>query len=274
MEAENFTILCVDDEPSILNALNRLLRKEKYKLLFANSGQEGLEILKENQVQMVISDQRMPGMSGTDFLSIVKDTYSDVVRVILTGYSDIDSITESINKGNIYKFFLKPWNDLELKSEIRQILDQQALMKTNQKLNHAMLEKNDQIKDIEEKLELLVNTRTHGLEIKNHMLELSHAILDELPICVVGIDIEGVIAIANKAALKTFKRQGLEIGRPFGEFFSENMVNQVRGVFQKGETVRIALQDMDGPEKEAAVIPLSGSFKGKGVIMTLNNDGS
>jgi CheY-like chemotaxis protein len=270
MEAKNFTILCVDDETSILNALNRLLRKEKYNLLFANSGKEGLEILKANQVQMVISDQRMPEMSGTDFLAIVKDTYPDVRRVILTGYSDIDSITESINKGNIYKFFFKPWDDLQLKSEIRQILDQHPLMQDHHQSEHAIAEQNAHVNGFEEKLEQMANTRTHELEIKNHMLELSHAILEALPICVIGIDIEGVIAMANKAALDTFSHQGVEIGRPFGDFFPEDVVTQVHGVFENGKIVRIPIQDTAGPDAQACLMPLSGSFKGKGVIMTWN----
>ena len=270
MEAKNFTILCVDDEPSILNALNRLLRKEKYNLLFANSGKEGLETLKEHKVQMVISDQRMPGMSGTDFLAIVKDTYPQVLRVILTGYSDIDSITESINKGNIYKFFFKPWNDLRLKSEIRQILDQQSLIQTNKKLDQTILDQNDQLKGIEEKLEQMVSVRTHELEIKNHMLELSHAILEELPICVIGIDIEGVIATANKKALDTFSHLGMVIGRPFGDFFSQELVNQVHRVFRTGESVQIHLQEADGLDVHAALMPLSGSFNGKGIVLTMN----
>lgn len=269
MEAKNFKILCVDDEQSILNALNRLLRKEKYDLLFANSGKEGLEILKEHQVQMVISDQRMPEMSGTDFLAIVKDTYPDVLRVILTGYSDIDSITESINKGNIYKFFFKPWNDLRLKTEIRQILDQHSLKQTNKQLDETIVKQNDQLKDVEENLEQMVKTRTHELEIKNHMLELSHAILEVLPICVIGIDIEGVIATANKMALDMFRQKGMEIGRPFGNYFSQEVVDQVLGVFKTGQQVQVPLQDADGGDLSAVLMPLAGSFSGKGVILTV-----
>jgi response regulator RpfG family c-di-GMP phosphodiesterase len=272
MEAKNFTILCVDDEPSILNALNRLLRKERYDLLFANSGKEGLEILKENQVQMVISDQRMPGMSGTDFLAIVKDTYPDALRVILTGYSDIDSITESINKGNIYKFFFKPWNDLQLKSEIRQILEQQALLQTNREMDRTIVKQNDRLQKIDENLEQMVNTRTHELEIQNHMLALSQAILEDLPMAVIGIDIEGVIVTANKMAFNKLSHRGVEIGRPLGDFFKDGVADHVHQVFKTGEKIQIDLQETDGSAAAATLLPLTGSFKGKGVIMTMIGD--
>ena len=161
MEDKIFTILCVDDEQSILNALKRLLRKEGYQLLFANSGKEGLEILKANEVHLVISDQRMPEMSGTEFLEIVKEKYPDVLRIILTGYSDIDSITESINKGNIYKFFFKPWNDIRLKSEIRQITEQIQLIQANKRLDETVVQQNKELNEMNTKVDHLVHLGVH-----------------------------------------------------------------------------------------------------------------
>jgi DNA-binding NtrC family response regulator len=83
---------------------------------------------------MVISDQRMPKMSGTEFLAALKTKYPDVLRIILSGYTEVDSITESINKGHIYKFLSKPWNDHNLKLEIKQALEQYDLIQANKKL--------------------------------------------------------------------------------------------------------------------------------------------
>ena len=127
-------VLCVDDEKNILRSLKRLLRKEDYRLLMASSGEEGLMVMEENDVHIVISDQRMPKMSGTEFLAALKTKYPDVIRIILSGYTDVDSITESINKGHIYKFLLKPWNDQNLKLEIKQALKQYDLIQANKKL--------------------------------------------------------------------------------------------------------------------------------------------
>ncbi|MCT8124972.1 EAL domain-containing protein [Alishewanella sp. BS5-314] len=112
------TLLLVDDEENILHSLKRLLRKEPYLVLSCSSAAEALELLAIHQVQVIISDQRMPEMNGTEFLSRVKEMYPDTVRIVLSGYTDLRSVTEAINRGAIYKFMTKPWQDDELKTEI------------------------------------------------------------------------------------------------------------------------------------------------------------
>lgn len=134
MELPGHTVLFVDDEKNILNSLKRLLRKQDYRLLTAMSGEEGLKILAENDVHLVITDLRMPKMTGIEFLSRLRVDYPDVIRIILTGYTDVDTLIESINKGHIYKFFLKPWDDQDLKMEIRKALEQYDLMAANKHL--------------------------------------------------------------------------------------------------------------------------------------------
>ncbi|MGD9248940.1 MAG: PAS domain-containing protein, partial [Desulfobacteraceae bacterium] len=132
-----------------------------------------------------------------------------------------------------------------------------------------ILKQNDQLHKIDEKLEQMVNTRTHDLETENNMLALSNAILEDLPIAVVGIDIEGIIVSANKVALKKLCHRNVEIGRPFGDFFNGGAADNVRHVFKTGATLRIALQEADGTAAAAALSPLSGPFKDKAVIMTI-----
>ena len=114
------TLLLVDDEPSILSALKRLLRREGYHILCAESAAQGLELLATHLVQVIISDQRMPGMTGTEFLGKVKDLYPDTVRLVLSGYSELNTLTEAINKGAIYRYLSKPWDDEKLKQEVTQ----------------------------------------------------------------------------------------------------------------------------------------------------------
>ena len=115
---EQLTLLLVDDEPGILNALKRLLRREGYRILCAESGAQGLELLATHVVQVIVSDQRMPAMTGTEFLSRVKDLYPDTVRLVLSGYSELNTLTDAINKGAIYRFLSKPWDDEKLKQEV------------------------------------------------------------------------------------------------------------------------------------------------------------
>ncbi|HLA33628.1 MAG TPA: EAL domain-containing protein [Rhodocyclaceae bacterium] len=112
------TLLIVDDEVSILSALKRMLRHEGYEVLTAGSATEGLALLSKHRVQVIVSDQRMPEMSGSEFLSRVRVIYPETIRIMLSGFSDISAITDSINKGAIYRYLSKPWNDAELKSEI------------------------------------------------------------------------------------------------------------------------------------------------------------
>ena len=117
--AEQPTLLLVDDEENILNAITRMLRRDGYRILTATGAEDALDILGRNDVQVVISDQRMPGISGTELLSKVKEMYPDTVRIVLSGYTDLSAVTAAINQGAIYKFITKPWNDEELRMQIR-----------------------------------------------------------------------------------------------------------------------------------------------------------
>lgn len=116
---EEHTLLVVDDEPNILNALKRVLRSEDYRVLTACSAEEGLELLALNKVQVIVADQLMPTMSGVEFLGRVKEIYPDTVRMVLSGYPDFQTVTEAVNRGAIYHFLAKPWEDETLREYIR-----------------------------------------------------------------------------------------------------------------------------------------------------------
>jgi CheY-like chemotaxis protein len=117
-------ILFVDDEVNVLNALRRLFHSEHYVTYFASSGAEGLEILHQNAVDLIISDMCMPEMNGAEFLAQVVMQWPETTRILLTGYADMQSTIEAINKGRIYHYCNKPWNDEELKLLVRNVLEQ------------------------------------------------------------------------------------------------------------------------------------------------------
>ncbi|MDF2447307.1 MAG: diguanylate cyclase [Moraxellaceae bacterium] len=121
------TLLLLDDEENVLRALARVLRRDRYEVLMAGHAQEAFEILAKYDVQVIISDQRMPEMSGTEFLSRVKGLYPDTVRMVLSGYTDLGTITDAINQGEVYKFLLKPWDDENLRSVVSQAFRQAEL---------------------------------------------------------------------------------------------------------------------------------------------------
>ena len=122
-------ILVVDDEPDNLDLLYRTFYRE-YKVLRANSGPDALDLLaKEEDVAVIISDQRMPMMSGTEFLSLTATQYPDIMRIILTGYTDVEDLVEAINSGKVFKYVTKPWEAEELKAVVRQALDTHNVLK-------------------------------------------------------------------------------------------------------------------------------------------------
>lgn len=116
-DSKQFTILCVDDEPRITSALKALFRRE-YNVLIANSGQEALDLLADNEVNVLVSDQRMPGMLGSELLTQVSRAYPQTIRILLTGFMDRQAIVDSINDGEVYRFINKPWDNFEMKEVV------------------------------------------------------------------------------------------------------------------------------------------------------------
>jgi response regulator RpfG family c-di-GMP phosphodiesterase len=126
MEDQKKSILLVDDERSILSSLRRLLRREGWNLLTADSGEQGLSVLADQTVDLVISDMRMPQMDGATFLKKVKDLYPNTIRIILTGYAERGAVTKAFTDADIHQMIHKPWDDEELKEILRNALSQTA----------------------------------------------------------------------------------------------------------------------------------------------------
>ncbi len=143
------TILIVDDEPNVISALQRTLFEEEYDVLTAASGEEGLAILNKSRAKVVISDERMPGMDGADFLSIVQNRYPDTVRIMLTGHASVDAAMKAVNDGGVYRFFVKPWNDLELLLALRSAIEKYDLEAENRRLLSKIREQAVELKVIE-----------------------------------------------------------------------------------------------------------------------------
>ena len=167
------TILCVDDEKNILSSLRRLLRPEGYEIQLANSGAEGLDILSKMPIDLVISDMRMPEMNGAQFLEKVYELYPDTVRILLTGYSEISSTIDAINKGSIYKYISKPWEEHDLKLTLRNALVARSIEKERDTLLLITRKQNEELKNFNTNLEGLVKQRTSEVEQTMGMLEVA-----------------------------------------------------------------------------------------------------
>ncbi|KRG71021.1 EAL domain-containing protein [Pseudoxanthomonas dokdonensis] len=113
-------LLLLDDEENILRSLVRLFRRDGYRIFSASNVNDAFDLLATNDIQVILSDQRMSDMSGTEFLGRVRVLYPNTVRLVLSGFTDLATVTEAINRGEIYRFLTKPWNDDELRDHIRQ----------------------------------------------------------------------------------------------------------------------------------------------------------
>ncbi|MBY0572504.1 MAG: response regulator, partial [Undibacterium sp.] len=157
------TLLFVDDEPNILMALRRLFRAKGYRILTAESGALGLEILSKEHVDLIVSDMRMPVMDGARFLEQVRQKWPHTIRLLLTGYSDIQSILDAINRGEIYRYITKPWDDNDIALVIQHALERQALEKEKNRLEQLSRAQNEQLKLLNASLEAKVAARTADL---------------------------------------------------------------------------------------------------------------
>lgn len=176
-DASQITILCVDDEPNILSSLKRLFRSAGYGIETAVSGAEGLKILESRPVDMVISDMRMPEMDGAEFLERVVEKWPLITRILLTGHADIVSTIEAINKGRIYRYVSKPWEENDLKLTVRSGLEQRFLEQERRRLEKITYKQNEQLLELNSKLEERVEQRTQELAKANEALNANYALM-------------------------------------------------------------------------------------------------
>lgn len=170
-------LLFVDDEPNILKSLRRLFRGTDYNVLTAENGAAGLEVLNENPIDLIISDMRMPQMDGAEFLSQAAERWPDTVRILLTGYADIESTVTAVNKGRIYSYCSKPWEDNELKLLVNNALEQKRLREERRQLFAIINQQNEELKQLNDQLEHKVQLRTEQLKLSLQRIDNAHNVL-------------------------------------------------------------------------------------------------
>ena len=167
---QSHTLLIVDDEESILNALRRVFRTEPYRILTTTSVAQGLKWVQSEPVAMVVSDHRMPEMPGTEFLSLVRKLKPDVLRVLLTGYADLEAAMRAINQSQVFRFIAKPWEDEALRASVKDGLERYELVQANRELTKLTQRQNQELHVLNQTLEQRVQERTQQLEEKNRQL--------------------------------------------------------------------------------------------------------
>ncbi|MEO6422182.1 MAG: EAL domain-containing protein [Candidatus Nitrotoga sp.] len=193
-------LLLVDDEANILSALKRLLRREGYDIFTAISAELGLEILATHRVDVIISDQLMPGMNGVEFLRRAKTLHPHTIRMVLSGYTDLQAVTDAINEGAIYKFLSKPWDDGILLANIKEAFRHKEMADDNRRLNTGLELANSQMAVVNEQLQKMLVNKDLQVTRDETLLNIMQEVLQELPFPIIGIDDELIIALANTAA--------------------------------------------------------------------------
>lgn len=201
---ESVRILCVDDEPHVLKSLQRVFLDEPVAVLTAGGADEGLRLLEEEpSVRVVLSDYRMPGRDGVDFLREVCRRWPDKVRMVLSGYADAPTIIAAINEGKIYKFIAKPWDDDELRQAIGKALEFYELQEENRLLAEKLRNSNRKLQKLNRRLAELLQARNETLRFQGRALESVRFIMDALPVGMLGIDDErGEVVQCNELAAR------------------------------------------------------------------------
>jgi len=208
------TLLLVDDEAPIISALKRLFRRDGYQLLTANSGAEALELLASHPVDVIVSDQRMPGMTGVDFLRRTKALHPDTIRMTLSGFADLQSIIDAVNEGAVYKFLMKPWDDNRLREHVAQAFAQKELADDNRRLQAELGRSSAEQAELAQRLAQLLARQT----AQAHLIEAGaltlRGLVDALPLAVLGVDPDGLLALANPAAQALLPAVASGLGLP------------------------------------------------------------
>lgn len=165
------TVLCVDDETNILSALKRTLRGGGLCVLTAISGEHALKMMSEMPVDLIISDMRMPGMDGAQLLEQVRERWPQTVRILLTGHADMPSTVAAINRGQIYRYLQKPWNEPELLASVHSGLERLSLQRERDRLEALTQTQNTELASLNNALETRVQERTAELQAARDQLQ-------------------------------------------------------------------------------------------------------
>ena len=219
-KARDRTLLLVDDEENIIASLRRLLRRDGYHIITANSGAQGLQRLAENKVDVIISDQRMPGMTGVEFLRRAKELYPETVRLSLSGYTELQSITDAINEGSVYKFLTKPWDDERLRGHVNEAFRQKEMADENRELGVRLQTVNSELAAVNVRMQKLMSTQLEQIRRDEMRLLSANELLEGIPAPVIGFDTEGMVAYLNADAQELFALEDSPLGRDAAEALS------------------------------------------------------
>jgi diguanylate cyclase (GGDEF)-like protein len=235
-------LLLVDDEENITASLMRLLRHDGYQVLTANSAKAALEILQQYPAGVVVTDQRMPEMTGVELLTQVKNLYPNTVRIVLTGYTDLETVTDAINRGAVYKFLAKPWDDNVLRANIHEAFRHYDLIQEKERLAHEIHAANAELQRINLDLERVVQDKHQQLVRVAH-----YDALTGLPNRLLfGDRLQQAVARANRTELLVavlfldldrFKNVNETLGHPAGDQLLQSVAERLAVCTRESDSI-------------------------------------
>jgi len=262
MTNKDTKILIVDDEKNILKSLQRMLRSEPYLVKTAATPSLAIEMCRNEDFHVIIGDYRMPEMDGTEMFLEISKINPDSIKIILSGYSDINIITEALNKEYINKYILKPWNDENLKKEIEKSVCHFNLRKTNRELHKKIIEQNESLKKINENLEYEVEKRTKKLQVHNTALLVSQNVLSSIPIPIIGVDWENMIVLTNETANKIFPTI-----TPGEKLTTEKIISANLKAIKENKTIGLYMPELSDQFPNIIISPLQRRKKTDGSVI-------
>ena len=262
------TLLLVDDEENIIASLRRLLRRDGYHIITANSGAQGLQRLAENEVDVILSDQRMPGMTGVEFLRRAKELYPQTVRMTLSGYTELQSITDAINEGAVYKFLTKPWDDERLRAHVNEAFRHKEMADDNRELGERLKSANDELAAVNKRLHRLMDTQLEQIRRDEARLLSAHELLEGIPAPVIGFDVEGIVAYLNADAHELFSLDDSPLGRAAAEALSPELAH----IWRTSDGAHVGVQ-LGDRHFQAVCRPIGSELDRRGKLMVLTPQG-
>ncbi|MBI3480463.1 MAG: EAL domain-containing protein [Nitrosomonadales bacterium] len=236
------TLLLVDDEEDIGAALTRLLRRDGYKILRAKSGKEGLALLAGNAVGVIVSDQRMPEMTGVEFLTQVKGLYPHTIRIILSGYADLEAVMDATNRGAIYKFFTKPWDNEALCAEVMEAFRHHELILEKERLMQEIQIANEMLAQANQEWVVAVAQRDSQIERISNYSPLTNLpnrqfFLEKLEQDIARAQRDDSLVAVLSINLDQFKQINDSFGHPMGDVLLQVVAERLKKQARTGDTL-------------------------------------
>ena len=207
------SVLLVDEDANVRAALQRLLRRDGYEILCADSAESGLALLGRHRIDLIIADQRMPGLSGVEFLRRARAMCPDTLRIVLAGYTELHSIIEAINEGAVYKLLTKPWDDEQLRIHLAEAFQHKELGDENRRLSIAVQLANRELEEANERLRQLLEDSEQRVARERTALGVMHEVIELLPWPLLGVDEARTIVLLNAHAERLAGLPGTLLGQ-------------------------------------------------------------